>query len=81
VNVTLQDATEGQDVNGMKMTATPDVVKAGRVRIHADNQSKGLVHEVIVVRPKADGSEEQITHLGEVSDLSPAKLVCGPSLL
>ena len=85
VNVTLQDATDGQDVSGMKITATPDSVKAGRVTIHANNQSKGLVHEVIVVVPKTTGGnlpyngrtgqviEEQITHLGEVSDLSPGK--------
>jgi uncharacterized cupredoxin-like copper-binding protein len=69
----------------MEMTATPDNVKAGHVTIHANNQSKGLVHEVIVVRPKANGGdlpydgrtgqviEKQITHLGEVSDLSPGK--------
>ncbi len=85
VNVILQDATDGGDISGMKMTATPDSVKAGRVTIRAENQSHGLVHEVIVVRPPANGVdlpyndktseviEKRIADLGEVSDLSPGK--------
>ena len=85
VNVTLQDATSGSDMTGMKMTATPDSVIAGRVTIHATNQSQGLVHEVIVVRPLTNGAklpyddktgrviEKQIKDLGEVSDLPPGK--------
>lgn len=83
VNVSLQDATDA-GVQGMKMTATPDTVKAGQVTIHATNESKGLVHEVIVVRPKGNAAlpydaktsrviESRITHLGEVSDLEPGK--------
>jgi uncharacterized cupredoxin-like copper-binding protein len=85
VNVVLQDATAGGDMTGMKMTATPDSVVSGRVMIHATNQSHGLVHEIIVVRPMANGAklpyddktgrviEKQIKHLGEVSDLPPGK--------
>jgi uncharacterized cupredoxin-like copper-binding protein len=85
VNVLLQDATSSGDMTGMKMTATPDTVIAGRVMIHATNQSQGLVHEVIVVRPAANGTklpyddktgrvtEKQIKDLGEVSDLPPGK--------
>jgi hypothetical protein len=41
------------DLSGMKMTAMPDTVKTGRITIHATNQSKALVHEVLVVRPPA----------------------------
>jgi uncharacterized cupredoxin-like copper-binding protein len=85
VNVLLQDATDGGDITGMKMTATPDSVKAGKVTIHASNKSQGLVHEVIVVRPPANGAdlpydeqagkviETKISDLGEVSDLPPGK--------
>jgi uncharacterized cupredoxin-like copper-binding protein len=85
VNVLLQDATTGSDMTGMKMTASPDSVIAGRVMIHATNQSQGLVHEVIVVRSGANGAklpyddktgrviEKQIKDLGEVSDLPPGK--------
>jgi uncharacterized cupredoxin-like copper-binding protein len=57
VNVVLQDATSGGDMTGMKMTATPESIISGRVTIHATNQSQGLVHEVIVVRPPANGAK------------------------
>jgi uncharacterized cupredoxin-like copper-binding protein len=85
VNVLLEDASEGGTLSGMKMTATPDSVKAGRVTIHATNRSQVLVHEVIVVRAPADGTplpyddkkgeviEKKIKDLGEVSDLPPGK--------
>ena len=85
VNVTLEDASVGGKLNGMRMTATPDSVKAGQITIHATNKSLGLVHEVIVVRPPANGApmpydtkdarviEKQINDLGEVSDLPPGK--------
>lgn len=85
VNVLLQDATSDSNMTGMKMTATPDSVKAGRVTIHATNQSQGVVHEVIVVRPPANGAklpyddntglviEKRINDLGEASDIPPGK--------
>jgi uncharacterized cupredoxin-like copper-binding protein len=85
VNVTLEDASNGANMTGMKMIATPDTVKAGRITIHATNKSLGLTHEVIVVRPPANGAplpydandgrviEKQINDLGEVSDLPPGK--------
>ena len=85
VNVTLEDASEGGNLSGMKMTATPDSVKAGRVTIHASNKSQALVHEVIVVLPPSSGAplpyddkegrviEKRIKDLGEVSDLPQGK--------
>ena len=86
VNVLLEDASSGAgDLSGMKMTATPDTVKTGRVTIHATNQSKGLIHEVVVVRPPGNGAtlpyddktgkvvEKRIRRLGEVSDLAAGK--------
>ncbi len=85
VNVSLEDASDGPNLNGMKMTATPDTVQAGRIVIHAINKSHGLVHEVIVVRPPRNGAalpyddkqdmviEKQIKDLGEVSDLPSGK--------
>jgi uncharacterized cupredoxin-like copper-binding protein len=85
VNVSLEDASEGGNLAGMKMTATPDTTKAGRVTIHATNKSSALVHEVIVVRPPANDVplpydakqgeviEKRIKDLGEVSDLSPGR--------
>src|ERR1700722_19229456 len=56
VNVTLEDTSEGGNLSGMRMTATPDSVKAGRVTIHATNKSRILVHESIVVLPPANGA-------------------------
>jgi uncharacterized cupredoxin-like copper-binding protein len=85
VNVSLEDASQGGSLAGMKMTAAPDRVKAGRITIHATNNSRALVHEVIVVRPPASGAplpydekrgeviESKIEDLGEVSDLAPGK--------
>jgi uncharacterized cupredoxin-like copper-binding protein len=85
VNIALEDASEGGNLSGMKMTATPDSVKACRVTIHATNKSKTLVHESIVVLPPANGAplpyddkegrviEKRIKDLGEVSDLPPGK--------
>jgi uncharacterized cupredoxin-like copper-binding protein len=60
-------------------------VKAGRVTIHATNESRILVHESIVVLTPANGAplpyddkegrviEKQIKALGEVSDLPPGR--------
>jgi uncharacterized cupredoxin-like copper-binding protein len=85
VNIVLQDASSGDNLSGMKMTATPDSVKAGRIKINATNESQGLVHEVIVVAsPPNVGKlpydqkvgrviEGRIKDLGEVSDLPPGK--------
>jgi len=85
VNVLLEDASEGGNLSGMKMTAMPPSVKAGRITIHARNESEGLVHEVIVVRASTNDAplpyddnqgkviEKQIKHLGEISDLPPGK--------
>jgi len=85
VNIVLQDASSGGNLSGMKMTATPDSVKAGRIKINATNESQGLVHEVIVVASPSNGGklpydqkvgrviESRIKDLGEVSDLPPGK--------
>jgi hypothetical protein len=43
LNVSLEDASEGGNLAGMKMTATPDSVKAGRITNHASNKSQALV--------------------------------------
>ncbi len=85
VNVLLEDASDGGNLSGMKMTATPASVRSGRITIHAINNSKALVHEVIVVRAPPNGAplpyddkrgeviEKRIKDLGEVPDLPPDK--------
>ncbi|MBV9249160.1 MAG: hypothetical protein JO227_07965 [Acetobacteraceae bacterium] len=84
VNVTLEDASDS-GVDAMKMTAIPDHVKAGRIVIHATNESKSLTHETLVVGPLSSGAklpyddktgelvERRIPKRGEISDLAPGK--------
>lgn len=80
VHVTLEDASD-PGVNGMLMTVNPNHVPAGAVRIEADNRSRILTHEVIVMPwserplPYDKGSERVIENrikiLGQVDDLKP----------
>ena len=84
-NVALQDATDGANISGMKMIVTPDEVKSGRVTFHVTNESKGLLHEMIVIRQPASNAglpsdagqrrvvETNVADLGEVSDLAAGK--------
>jgi hypothetical protein len=51
VNVKLQDS--GAAMTGMHVVVDHEKVKAGRVTLMADNQSKNLVHEVVVVAVKS----------------------------
>ena len=61
VDVSLEDASEGGNLAGMKMTASPDSVKAGRITFHATNKSQALVHEVIVVLPRTQDARFPMT--------------------
>jgi uncharacterized cupredoxin-like copper-binding protein len=80
VNIELQDTTTSK-MDDMKMLLDRDVVPAGKVTLRAKNESKQLIHEVIVVPdtgaplPYNESSgkvvESQIKSLGEVSDLKP----------
>lgn len=83
VAITLQDPSDGSSISGMVMKTDTPMVKAGRVTLRALNQSKELVHEVIVVPAppagrklpydtKKDTIIEKGAHsLGEISDLKP----------
>ena len=90
INIKLQDASmNGGNMSGnmadMKMVLDHNVVHAGKVTLHATNESKSMIHEVIVMRdtggllPYAEDAgklvEKEITPkpLGEVSDLDPGK--------
>jgi uncharacterized cupredoxin-like copper-binding protein len=69
----------------MKIAATPAFAKAGDVTFEVTNNSKDLIHEMIVVKLKdqktplpyvaADNkvNEDAAGHLGEVSELDPSK--------
>ncbi len=83
VNIQLQDSTTGSGISKMQMVLDHDVVPAGKVTLRAKNESKQLVHEVLVFRDtgkplpydsKAGEIVEKRAHsLGEVSDLRPGK--------
>ncbi len=75
--IKLQDSSVDPSLTHMRMVIDHDTLKPGRVTFEATNESKGLVHEVIVVRDKGvkelpyDAKknvviEKRIQHLGEL---------------
>ena len=85
VHVDLMDPSTGPEVKSMLIKADPQSVKAGPVVFAVSNDSKTLVHEMIVValaRPDSPLPNEQkanrvielkIRDLGEASDLQPGE--------
>jgi uncharacterized cupredoxin-like copper-binding protein len=84
LEVKLQDVSTDPSIAHMHIMLDHETIKPGRVTLHAENQSKSLVHEVIVIRD--DGSkplpfdakhdrviESKLHRLGEISDLKPGK--------
>jgi len=83
VAITLQDPSGDSSLSGMLMKTDTPTVKAGRVTLQALNQSKELLHEVLVVPvPSAARQfsydtkkdtiiEKRVHSLGEISDLKP----------
>jgi uncharacterized cupredoxin-like copper-binding protein len=82
VNIALQDSSTAPSIAHMRMVLDHATVKRGRVTFHAENQSKNLVHEVVIARN--DGAkplpmdakhsrvfENRVRRLGEIADLSP----------
>ena len=84
VHASLQDPTD-PGVSSMRIALDRDSVPAGKVTFRAVNQSKDLVHELIVVRvdapeatlpydeKKQEVIEKRIRHLGEVAELKPGR--------
>jgi uncharacterized cupredoxin-like copper-binding protein len=84
LGVKLQDSSTDPSIAHMHLAVDPIALKPGRVTIQAENQSKSLVHEVIVVRDSGakelpfDAKENRVIEarirsLGEISDLAPGK--------
>ena len=83
VAITLQDPSGDSSLSGMVVKTDTPTVKAGRVTLQAVNQSKELVHEVLVVPAPPAGSElpydtkkntiieKRVHSLGEISNLKP----------
>lgn len=84
LEVKLQDPTTDPSIADMRIVLDHATIKAGRVTLHADNQSKSLVHEVIVARDNGNSQppfdavrdrvvESKLHSLGEIPDLKPGK--------
>jgi uncharacterized cupredoxin-like copper-binding protein len=84
VGIKLQDPSNDSAIAHMRIVLDRDTVKPGRVVLRAANQSKTLVHEVLVARESANAEypydtkadrviEQRVRPLGEISDLAPGK--------
>ena len=85
VNVALEDSTTSPSVKQMEIKPDRTSVPAGRVTFDVKNDSKSLVHEMILIKSqlpasalpydkkKAEVEENKIQSLGEVSELQPGK--------
>ncbi len=85
VHVDLMDPSTGSSVKGMMIKADEQTVRAGPVTFMVSNDSKDLVHEMIVVSVDKLGEplpydkkdhrviEFEIKDLGEASDLNPGE--------
>ena len=84
LGIKLQDPSTDSSLAHMSIVLDRDTIKAGRVTLQAENQSKNLVHEVIIGHD--DGAKElpmdakhdrviesRVRRLGEIADLPPGK--------
>jgi uncharacterized cupredoxin-like copper-binding protein len=84
LGIKLQDSSTDSSIAHMRIVLDHDTIKPGRVTLQAENQSKNLVHEVIIGR--GDGAKElpmdakrdrviesRVRRLGEIADLAPGK--------
>ena len=84
VGIKLLDSTVDPAITDMRIVLDRDAVKPGRVTLAVVNESKSLMHEVLIVRDDAGKPlpfnskqgrvvEKRIHSLGEISDLGPGK--------
>ena len=84
LGIKLQDPSTDSSIAHMRIVLDHDTIKPGRVIVQAENQSKNLMHEVIIGRD--DGAkqlpmdakhdrviESRVRRLGEIADLAPGK--------
>ena len=82
--IKLQDPSTDPSIAHMRIVLEQERIKPGHVTLHAENQSRNLVHEVIIARD--DGAKElpmdakharviesRVRRLGEIADLGPGK--------
>lgn len=86
VDVVLQDQTGGTAADHMAIISTPDKVAAGRVSFVIRNNSKSLVHEMLLLRTSTSGDlpydttaqriiERKTVKLVDTDDIPPGKSV------
>jgi uncharacterized cupredoxin-like copper-binding protein len=84
LRIALKDSTTDPSISHMSIVVDMQTIRQGRITLHAENLSKSLVHEVVVVRDdsktqlpfdgKADRVVESRVHrVGEIADLGPGK--------
>jgi uncharacterized cupredoxin-like copper-binding protein len=85
VKVELQDVTNDGTTKTMRMALDHTSVKSGPVTFQATNESKTLVHEMLVIPTSLAASalpydakkdvfiENQVESLGEIEELQPGK--------
>jgi uncharacterized cupredoxin-like copper-binding protein len=84
LGIKLQDPSTDSSIAHMRIVLDQQTIKPGRVTLRAENQSKNLVHEVIIGRD--DGAKElpmdakhdrvvesRVRRLGEIADVAPGK--------
>lgn len=82
VTVTLLDSSTDAGKGNMSLSVDHAAVKAGRVTFRAVNQSRKLIHEVIIIKIDPSKSipyderrgqviEARVKRLGEIADLQP----------
>jgi uncharacterized cupredoxin-like copper-binding protein len=84
LGIKLQDTSTDPAIAHMKIVIDHDALKPGRVTFEAENQSKTLMHEVLIARDVGAGElpfnakanrviESRVRRLGEISNLAPGK--------
>ena len=84
LGIKLQDSSMDPSLAHMRIVLDHTMLKPGRVTLQAENQSKTLVHEVLIAGD--DGAKElpfdakhdrvienRVRRLGEIADLAPGK--------
>jgi len=75
VNVVLQDPSTGSGVTKMQIVPTPATVPAGKVTYRIVNESKGLVHEMLLLKAPAAGKLPYSDTAQRVNESKTVKLV------
>jgi len=75
VIVVLQDPSTGNGVTTMQIVPTPDAVQAGKATFRISNQSKSLVHEMLLLQAPATGKLPYDEKTQRVIESQTVKLV------